>query len=285
MRLRFLSRSADAGNGGSGGGNNSGGAGGNAGARPSGEAAVSLALAANNRNPVRIAKNMQKEIDRLRGLLDQQLPHGAVVLKGDEAKAWAAYQALGKPEDLAKVVSERDTLATKLADADARTARHAAVEQGAAALGWNLTALRAVADDKQLTLSMREVEVDDGKGAKVKKSLPHVVRKDDKGAESYELLDAVVQRDHAAYLPMLTAASGAAGGAASGAGGSGGGSTAGGTAAGTGPAYPPQGAGGTAPKGDVYARIREQAKEQQKTASTVNPIDALLNPAARAAKG
>lgn len=44
-----------------------------------------------------------------------QRPEGAVILTGDDAKAYEAYTALGKPDELATIKAERDTLATEVA--------------------------------------------------------------------------------------------------------------------------------------------------------------------------
>lgn len=128
-----------------------------------------------------------------------KVPDGAVVLTKADAEAWAAYQALGAPRDVAAAVTERDTLKQTIADRDARAARQQAARAGAAALGWNADALATFADDRALRLEMREVEVDG-----VKKSVPHVLSGEG-DAVTAEPLDVVAARDFAVYLPALTA--------------------------------------------------------------------------------
>lgn len=174
-------------------------------ARPTGDAAVSLALASHHRNPVKIAKVMQREIDRLTALVERgATPAGAVVLTGDQAKAWTAYQALGKPEDLSALKGERDTLKTTLAERDASEKRLSAADSAAEALGWNSKATRRLVADQKLTLEMRETEVDDGKGQKVKKPMPFVLSGEGATAKAEPLAD-VITKEHDVYLPALTA--------------------------------------------------------------------------------
>lgn len=227
--------------------------------RPRGERAVSLALHAHNRNPVKIAKALQGEIDRLRGLLDQRaIPDGAVLLKGDEAKAYTAYVALGKPEDLAKKLEKVTQLEQTVADREARDKREALARDAAKALGWNESVLTDFVGDKKLTIEMRSVEVDDGKGGRTIKSLPHSIEGEGANQKAV-LLDAVVKDRFAGYLPALTSApqqhQQAANGSSAGGGGTNGG----------GPRYTPQSGNGasgqpTSLVDEMLARNAERAK-------------------------
>lgn len=49
--------------------------------------------------------------EQVKALTANQRPDGATILTGDEATAYAAYVALGKPDELQAALTERDTLA------------------------------------------------------------------------------------------------------------------------------------------------------------------------------
>lgn len=86
-------------------------------------------LARYGASPERLAENLEKAYgenfslrEKNRGLTGEvttlkanQRPDGAVILTGDDAKAYEAYTALGKPDELATIKTERDTLATEVA--------------------------------------------------------------------------------------------------------------------------------------------------------------------------
>jgi hypothetical protein len=54
-------------------------------------------------------QRLEGEVERLGLLIPQQ---GEVVLKGDDAKAWPLFKAMGKPEDVKKQLDELPTLRT-----------------------------------------------------------------------------------------------------------------------------------------------------------------------------
>jgi hypothetical protein len=58
--------------------------------------------------------------DRLRDATSRLPPEGALVLTGDDAKAYDAYRSLGKPEDLRKAVRERDEFSGKVSGYERR---------------------------------------------------------------------------------------------------------------------------------------------------------------------
>lgn len=61
-----------------------------------------------------------------------KLADGSVVLTADEAKTLEEYRALGKPEELKAVVTERDELKQKVSDGDRQTL----LSEAAKAAGW-----------------------------------------------------------------------------------------------------------------------------------------------------
>jgi hypothetical protein len=140
----------------------------------------------------------ETEIDRLSGLIP---PTGAIVLTGDDAKAYTDYKALGTPADLKKQIDELPTLRTKISDSDTKSAG----EQAAQLLGWNRAATTAAIADKKLVVSF--VAGKDAKGADIK--IPHVRPASDDKAVPTPLADYV--KANAEYLmPSLTAKDAAA---------------------------------------------------------------------------
>lgn len=120
---------------------------------------------------------------------------GVVVLKGDDAKAYEAYKALGKPDEIKIKLDELPALKTKVTESERRTASHDAAKH----LGWNPEATAGMIVDKQL-----EVTLVDGKDAAGKDiKIPHVRPTADPKAVPVPL--AKWQTDNASYLtPALT---------------------------------------------------------------------------------
>lgn len=141
----------------------------------------------------------------------QKVPEGAVVLAGEEAKAWEALKALGKtPKEISEALAERDTLAGKLAEHEARE-RSAKV---AGILKWDPDLTPDFLKDKGLTaLELKEEEIDRGNGKTEKGLVPYVMRGEGKDAKQEKLAD-VVSREFPKYLTALTATGGASGGTA-----------------------------------------------------------------------
>lgn len=89
------------------------------------------------------------ELETLRG---KAPPTGALVLSADDAKAWEAYTAIGKPDDLTKAVTDRDAAQTELAT----LRRNAQLAAAAEAHGYKAAAL-----SKLPSLAGKEVIIKD----------------------------------------------------------------------------------------------------------------------------
>jgi len=103
----------------------------------------------------------------LRAELAEYTAEGVVVLTPDEAKQWTAYAALGKPEDVKKLVDLVPDLQAKVTTQERRTDAAKAAEL----LGWkNTEAAVGMILDKKLNVSF--VDGQDGQGKAIK--IPHV---------------------------------------------------------------------------------------------------------------
>ena len=92
---------------------------------------------------------------------------GTVVLSGDEAKAWAAYTALGKPEEVKTYLDERTQLQGKLQGMERETTLRSVAD----VVGYKPSVLAnldrmAKAEGKALAFDVRDTTVD-GKPIKV----------------------------------------------------------------------------------------------------------------------
>lgn len=122
-------------------------------------------------------------------------PDGAVILTGDDAKAWPEYQKLGKPTELAKQIE----------DGKSATARAATLEQervhgeAAGLVGFKPSVLTRLATSEGFTVEVKEEHVD-GKAAKV----PYAKKTGDDKAQPVKLTEFAEQhlKD---FLPALTA--------------------------------------------------------------------------------
>lgn len=113
--------------------------------------------------------DLQRELDALKGKVPGE---GAVVLTPEQAKAWAAYEKMGKPEDIS-----RDLEAGRGAIVERDGYKRAqALEAAAKAANFKPGLLKVVAKD--LDVQMREVEATDAEGKTVKEQRPFVVVKD-----------------------------------------------------------------------------------------------------------
>lgn len=190
---------------------------------------------------------LEAEVDKLEGenvRLGNLIPaQGAVVLVGDDVKAYEAFKALGKPEDVKKQLEELPVLRGKVATVETSTA----ATEAAKLLGWNPDATVGAINDKGLVVSLVDGKDKDGKAIKV----PHVRPKADEKAATVPLADWVTT--HAAYLtPALTAKTTPTGG-------SGGSSSNGAPQGGT--PFPAQSAGGTpAATGDPVADFQKNSQ-------------------------
>lgn len=144
-------------------------------------------------------QRLEAEVDRIAGQLPAQ---GAVVLTGEEAKAWGTFKGLGTAEDVKRAMEELPALRTTVS----ATERATVGREAAKLLGWNPDATVGAITDKGLVVSLV-----DGKNAKNEAvKVPHVRPAGDEKAATVPLEDWV--KAHAAYLtPALTATGGTGG--------------------------------------------------------------------------
>lgn len=219
-------------------------------------------------------KALRQQVEQLTARLPKE---GAVVLTGDDAKAWEAYKALGKPEELKKKVDRSAELETKLADRDRQTV----IDEAAGAVQYNKDVLGEEIRRRDLHLEMREV-TETVNGQTVKKKVPHVRPAKDEKA-TLEPLTTYAERDMKPYLVALKAtgdASASGGGGTNGTSSSSAGAAGGSTGGGSGATWPAQSGtgGGSGGSGNVLDAFLTGKQERDKARS--NP----LRPAAAATK-
>lgn len=95
-----------------------------------------------------LASENRKLRQQRRELRGQLPPEGAVILQGDEAAAWDRYQQLGKADELASVIEERDRLKAETA----QQARRERVQQAAALAGYKPTVLAELLRDADIVV-------------------------------------------------------------------------------------------------------------------------------------
>jgi hypothetical protein len=127
----------------------------------------------------------------------KQVPEGARVLTAEEATAYDAYAALGKPADLTKKLADADTATQRLTTLE----RDAVIRDAATAAGYKFAVLKDRAGD--LPIAVREVEQDGKKVSRAFVAPP--------GGTEAELT-AYAAQHWADYLPALTAQGNASGG-------------------------------------------------------------------------
>jgi hypothetical protein len=121
----------------------------------------------------------------------KQAPEGAVILQGEDATAYQAYQALGKPADLTKRLADAETATTRLTTLE----RDAIVRDVAAVAGYKPQVLRDRAG--ALPLPVTEVTGEDGKPVKRAFITPE--------GQGEQELTAYATAQWADYLPALVA--------------------------------------------------------------------------------
>jgi hypothetical protein len=131
-------------------------------------------------------QRLEAEVDRLGLLIPQQ---GDVVLKGDDAKAWPLFKAIGKPEDVKKQLDELPRCGPRCPTRQ----RKGGAAEAAALLKWNPDATAGLVLDKGLVVSLVDGKDKDGKAIKV----AHVRPKDDEKAATVPMEDWV--KTNAAY--------------------------------------------------------------------------------------
>ena len=126
---------------------------------------------------------------------------GAIVLTGDDAKAWPQIKALNLTgEKLVERVKRADELEQTVVAEQRQKVR----EEAAKAQGWNATVLSPLLDQHKLDVDMRDVLVKDASGKESTQKVPYVRKSDDKNA-AWEKLSDVVDRDPVlkAFIPAL----------------------------------------------------------------------------------
>jgi hypothetical protein len=170
--------------------------------------------------------------------LEQRVPgEGAVVLTGDQAAAWQAYQGLGAPND----VQQRLTAAEQAQQELSGLRRAEQVRSVAEAAGYRPTVLERLAEG--LEFEVRE-EQRDGQTARV----PYVVS----GEGHAEPLTSYAQQHWADFLPALSAQQQQQ------------------APQGGGVTYPPQQGGGRPAPGDPVRAFIQQSNERREQAA--NPL-------------
>lgn len=92
--------------------------------------------------------------DEIRDLKAAQPADGSVVVPKEKAQALEAYEKLGKPEELAAGIGERDTLRQK----DAQRTRQDAIKAAVEAMGWPVETVATIEDMASLAGAKFEVE-------------------------------------------------------------------------------------------------------------------------------
>lgn len=154
---------------------------------------------------LRKKEELETDLHRVRER-SREVPADAVVLTGDDARAWEAYRGLGKPDEVTRALD------TAKADRAWRSERESAdhIGQMAAAVGYNARLLTLALNERpDAKLELREVTVSEG-GREVKKSVPHVVVGTGDAAKA-EPLTAFATREFP-DLPFTATASGAGNG-------------------------------------------------------------------------
>lgn len=101
-------------------------------------------------------KQREKIRDLERDLESNRVPEGGLALTADEAKAWAAYQELGKPEELQSGLKERDDLKEKV-ELHERKER---VAEAASAASLNPEVLLKLPGSEKLRFEVKTEKVD-----------------------------------------------------------------------------------------------------------------------------
>jgi hypothetical protein len=134
-----------------------------------------------------LAEDNFKYRSKLRDL-EGRLPEGAVVLKGDDAKAWQTYRDFGRPADIKAAMEERQNLASWKRDRE----RSDTVAQCATLHGYKASVLErfAKADGLSIVIDTLDQKTKDGKP--VQKGF--VVTRGDDGQETRTSLDEYAER-------------------------------------------------------------------------------------------
>lgn len=143
---------------------------------------------------------------RVQQLGAKQVPDGAIVLTGEDAKSWNAIKAIEgvTPDKVPDVVKKSRDLEMKIAATD----RESIVGKASESLKWNPKVLAGLLSQSKLDLEMRDTIVRDGAGKESTEKVPYVRKAGDASA-AWEKLSEFGERDFKDFLPALrTAASG-----------------------------------------------------------------------------
>lgn len=126
--------------------------------------------------------------------LGKSKPEGSLVLSKDDASLFEAYKQLGKPDDLKKTITERDTLTQQVTEAKADQLISSAAE----ATKFRPNVLKDLVRAHTLEITMGETEVKDGENLK---KVPTAFVKDKAGIQIP--LDKYAETNFKDYLPSL----------------------------------------------------------------------------------
>ena len=130
-------------------------------------------------------RTVRQERDALKAALP---PEGSVMLARQDAEKWAAYQALGKVDDLKTAVTERDSFRSDLSGRDRRDLNRTAAD----AAGYRPGVLEKLLPADAVT-SVRDVQVD---GRPVKTAFVTI-------AGTERPLSEWATSEHADFMPSL----------------------------------------------------------------------------------
>lgn len=147
-------------------------------------------------------REIRKELDALKAQMKD-----AVILKGDDAKRWQAFEKLGlKPDEIAPAIERGKAAETENSELKARDADRAVAES----MGWKAGVWTDQRKLRNLAVEMRDVTVEEN-GQQVTKKVPHVRTAGDEKAP-WEPLEKYAEAQLGDYLPALTAEKGNGGG-------------------------------------------------------------------------
>lgn len=147
-------------------------------------------------------REIRKELDALKAQMKD-----AVILKGDDAKRWQAFEKLGlKPDEIAPAIERGKAAETENSELKARDADRAVAES----MGWKAGVWTDQRKLRNLAVEMRDVTVEEN-GQQVTKKVPHVRTAGDEKAP-WEPLEKYAEAQLGDYLPSLTADTNGGGG-------------------------------------------------------------------------
>lgn len=162
------------------------------------------ALGKHNNDALGLARESYSAAETLRTQLAQvqsKLPKdGAVVLAGDDAEAWKAYKALGKPDVIKATVEEHGTLKTQVA----QRARLDLYSEIGKAHDWNAAAVADVPGIADLDLILKD-GTKNGKPAKVAHIKEVTKDSDGKDVVKETPLEKYIRDTRPHLMPALTA--------------------------------------------------------------------------------